>query len=281
MNLETLATYFTDKLNANSVDELFVAGYLIQTSGTEYKFSTFPNYFTEVENVYTPAMFSFIGDPQKVPNQDITNFNIILEFVLTGDSEQDPIIINQQAAIEEFRLGIVNNPTDTLDGYKLVSSASPITTESLNDRSAKKRIRVSMELAVTTGVNIWFGNDVTTTLSLSGNTANNVFAISKSIINGKTEETESDLTENDARTKTVARDGTARYDMSFIFDNSDILNEVVKDVSNFGGSVNKKYDLVFTFPQFTLTKSVIVSGGTVSLNANDLIIVNAQFTETV
>ena len=281
MDLKTLATYFTNKLNANSVSETFIAGYLIQTSGTEYKFSTFENYFTETETTYTPAMYSFIGEPQKVPNQDITEFNIILEFVLTGDSEDDTNLINQQTAIDEFRLGIINNPTDTLDGYKLVASASPITTEALNDRSAKKRIRVSMELAVTTGVNIWFGNDITTTLALEGDTANSVFAISKAIVNGKTEETESDLTENDARTKTVARDGTARYDMSFVFDNSDILNELIKDISNFGGSVNKKYDLVMTFPQFVLTKTVIANGGTVSLNANDLIIVNAQFTETI
>lgn len=282
MELQTISTYLTDKLNANSKGILFRTGYLIQSSDTAYEFKTHPNYYTETINNYTPVMFDLLGDPQKVPNQDITDWNILMSVILTGDKETDADLILEQEALDEFRLGLINNPIDTLDGYRLTVSASPISRDNdIKIRGAKKRITVSMEISISTGLNVYFGNDVGITLALEGETPNSIFALSSSIVNGKTEETESDLTGSSALTKTIARDGTTRYDMSFLFDNSDIHNEVVKGISAFGNNVNTAYDLVLSFPIFNITKKVIISGGTISMNANDYILVNVQFTETV
>jgi len=281
MDLQTIATYLEGRLNANSKGVTFRTGWLQQASDTAYEIKTYTNYFTEVKTEYTPAMFTLVGDPQKVPNQDITNWNIIVEYILTGDFEDAPEMVAEIEAIDEFRLGIINNPLTTLEGYRVVLSASPIVRSGdIKIRGSAKHVVVSMELAIRTGVGVYYGNDITYKLSLTGDTAIDIIPISASIISGKTEETETDLTASSGVTTTIARDGTIRYDMSLMFDNSELHNEIAKGLSGVSGSVNTKYDYVEQWLQFTVSKTVIILGGTITKNLNDFIILNIQFAVT-
>ena len=281
MDLQTLATYLEGRLNANSKGVTFRTGWLQQSSDTAYEIKTYTNYFTETVATYTPAMFTLVGDPQKIPNQDITNWSIIVEYILTGDFETSADLVKEVEAIDEFRLGIINNPITTLDGYRLALSAAPIVRSSdIKIRGSKKHVVVSMQIDISTGISVYYGNDIVYKLALLNETPEVIFPIKASTINGKTEETETDLTSTSGITTTIARDGTVRYDMSLVFDNSTLHNEIAKGLSAFSGAINTKFDYQEVWLDFNIRKNVIISGGTITKNANDYIILNVQLVVT-
>jgi len=281
MDLQTLATYLEGRLNANSKGVTFRTGWLQQSSDTAYEIKTYTNYFTETVATYTPAMFTLVGDPQKIPNQDITNWSIIVEYILTGDFETSADLVLEVEAIDEFRLGIINNPITTLDGYRLALSAAPIVRSSdIKIRGSKKHVVVSMQLDISTGISVYYGNDIVYKLALLNETPITIVPVSSSTINGKTEETETDLTASSGVTTTIARDGTIRYDMSLIFDNSDLHNEIAKGLSGVITGVNIKFDYQEIWLNFSVRKNVIIVGGTITKNVNDYIILNVQLIGT-
>jgi len=281
MKLDTLMQHLLQKMNANTKGIFFNAGYLSVTAGKTFEHITFPNYYTEVKTTYTPAIFTMVGDPQNVVGKDMINWSIIIELILTGEAETDEHLIAEVEALNEFRLGIVNNPNDIVDGYKLIMSANPIARSgSIKVRGGQDRLTVSMEMSVDSGIGIFSGNDIVYKLALLNDTPITIFPISASTINGTTEETETDLSEPSGVTKTILRDGTIRYDMSLIYDNSPLHIEIMKTLSGVSDAINKRWDYQEQWETVPIRKTMLISGGTISKNANNIIILNIQFVET-
>ena len=281
MDQISLVNYYTNILNQNTDGIVFVGGYLIQTAGGDYTYQQVTNYYTSTEVEYVPVTFSFIGEPKRVPNYDITEWNMYVTMEFYGNYDTEENLTKQVNAVDTFRLEVENNPLGTVDSYKITSSVSPITKEEHNARGNKKQITVSFELSALTGVSIWFGNSITSELALKDGTLTEVFSLATSIVNGATEQTEPDLSTASGLSKSVNEDNTVQFNMSFLFDNSSLVNELIKSITGLDGDINKKYDLKLTFPSFPLAKVVVVTGGTISMNPNDLMIVNVQFKETI
>ena len=97
---------------------------------------------------------------------------------------------------------------------------------------------------------------------------------------GATTVTEPNLNTNSSQTTTLGQDKTVRYRMSFIDDNTNIMIELKKLITGQNKSVNTAFDLGITFPTFSISPKVILTGGTVRMNANNITVINCIFEET-
>lgn len=278
MDFLDIIGYYTNRLNANANGVVFEGGYLIQTAGDNYQYQNTTNYYTEETVNYVPVTFGFIGEPEVLPTQDIINWNILVTMDLEGDYDTDPILVAQVKSIEEFRAGLEQNSRDTLEGYRIATKVSPFSKDEHVTRAGKKRISVSFELDVTTGIGIFFGNDVIYTLGLLG--AETTIELQASITSlGAIQTTESDLTVNNAITKSTNEDATLQYELSKVFLNTDLDNELLKSLNGLN-KVNTKYSYKEQWPLLEIPKTLIVKGGTIRKLTNDIILLNVIFTES-
>lgn len=279
---DSLIEKLLEKLNNNTQGVTFRGGYLIQQTNADFAFTTYTNYYTQTTTEYVPIMFDLTSTPKNIPNKEIYDWVIDCTFSVTGETEDATDLIAQRNAIDEFRASLTNNPIDTItDGlttYKIVTSATDISTVSdVAIVNGKKRILVSMQVFVQSGIDITYGNEAAYSIK-TGVYDYEVFdTLSTSETKGKSLDTAQVF--GNTTVSSVAIDGSYQFNAVVLYKNTVVHNEIVKDII-LGNTLNLGYTLKIEFPNLaTVEKSVILANGSINTNKGELISINLTMVE--
>jgi len=279
---DALVQKLLTKLNANSLGVTFRGGYLIQQTNDKFQFTTYTNYYTSTTTEYTPVMFDLQSTPKNVPGKQIYDWVIDCTFSFDGESDTVGNIVNQKMAVDEFRTLLINSPIDTVTSgsttFKIVTSATDITT--ISDSTivnGKKRVMVSMQVYVQSGIDITYGNEVVYSIKTGSYAYETLDTIVSSDTKGKS--LDSAQVFGTTSITNVAMDGSYQYSGTIIYKNTDVHNEIVKDII-YGNAINLQYTFKISFPNLvSQEKNVILSSGSINANKGELITITLTFVE--
>lgn len=283
---DKLTDYLTTKLNANTKGVTFNTASLIEQSDLSYETTTYTNYYTKVTTQYIPAVYFFSSKPKNIPGKDAYDWVITLQVSLTGEGDEETELIAQSEALEEFRKSLVDTPTGTFllgaTVYNFITSASDIVKiGDVEVQSGNKRILLAMDIYITNGIGLQYGNAFTLKLGLTGDTLYDIQPFNVSFIKGKSLETEMPITQTLGNALSVAIDGVFRIDLSMYFEEIAIMYELFSEILSQETTINKKYDIEITTPSTVVTKTVILNGGTITANLGTNIILGIQLSEAI
>jgi len=166
-----LIQFYVDKLNTiNSSfptghDFVFRTGYLIQKTDLKFEFDTYPNYYSKETTQFIPVMVDTIDRPRNIPEKDVTEWTLSIQFLLVGESDTDPYFIEQYSALESFRKDLVNIPVGVVDSasdkYLVVHSSTTINRSGgVSILNGKKIIPVGLQIFATTSKGLHYGNNL-------------------------------------------------------------------------------------------------------------------------
>jgi hypothetical protein len=227
----------TDKLlqqlNSNTQDITFRGGSLLQVAGDKFEFTTFTNYYTQETTEYVPVMFDYVSSPKNIPNKEMYDWTIDITFALTGENESE--LEDQREAIDTFRKGLVDTPLDTLTigqvTYNLVSSATDISlVRDVVVVNAKKRVLVSMQVFLQSGIAAVFGNNRVVELKLNtqGATYSEIFPFEFNITMAKDVDAEMEFSKENVRS--LPRNRTTIFNLKMFHEDTALMREILKDI---------------------------------------------------
>ena len=160
---DEIVDHIKSGLENNTLGETFNIGADIKQAQERYQFLTQENYYTEDILEYIPAIINLEETPVGNPEIDKSQWSISVEFSLTGQDDDDTNLINERAAIEEFRKELRTNPvtffvvgSDTYDVFFKPTHA--VRTGQITDQAGNNRITYIMGIAVLSGIGLSFGS---------------------------------------------------------------------------------------------------------------------------
>jgi hypothetical protein len=227
----------TDKLlqqlNSNAQDITFRGGSLLQVAGDKFEFTTFTNYYTQETTEYVPVMFDYVSSPKNIPNKELYDWTIDITFALTGENETE--LAGQRQAIDAFRAGLVNTPLSTLTieqkTYNLVTSATDISlVRDVVVVNAKKRVLVSMQVFLQSGIDAVFGNNRVVELKLNteGATYTQIFPFEFNITMAKDVDAEMEFSKDNV--ESLPRNRTTIFNLKMFHEDTTIMRNLLNDI---------------------------------------------------
>jgi hypothetical protein len=234
MFIPTITNKLLQQLNSNAESITFRGGSLLQVANDKFEFSTFTNFFTEVKTEFVPVMFDFVSSPKNIPNKELYDYTVDITFALAGENEAD--LEDQRIAINTFRAGLVNTPLDTLTvgqtTINLVTSATDIAlVRDVVIVNGQKRVLVSMQVFVQSGIDAIFGNNRVVELKLNteGATYTEIFPFEFNITMAKDVDAEMEFSRNNVRS--LARNRTTVLNLKMFHEDTTLIRELLKDIN--------------------------------------------------
>ena len=106
----TFTDFFATELNNNTLGIVFKPSYLHQIADQQFEYRIYPQYYTTETIKYIPVAIEYQTTAKNLEKLDSYDFTAQLQFLLTGDNDNDPNLIKQRQAIEELRKELVYNP---------------------------------------------------------------------------------------------------------------------------------------------------------------------------
>ncbi len=279
MFIPAITSKLLQKLNSNAQSITFLGGSLLQVANDKFEFSTYTNYFTEVKTEYVPVMFDYVSSPKNIPNKELYDYTIDITFALTGENEAE--LANQREAINTFRASLVNVPLDTVTigstTINLVTSATDISlVRDVVIVNSKKRVLVSMQVFLQSGIDAIFGNNRVVELKLNaqGATYTQIFPFEFNITMAKDLDGEMEFSKNNVQS--LARNRSTIFNLKMFHEDTTLTRELLKDVFGQSGvlvgetvtqtetALGKSYVLRFKVPnnnqQFVEYKVALTDG---------------------
>jgi hypothetical protein len=197
-------------------------------------------------------MFDFVSSPKNIPNKEVYDYTIDCTFALTGENETE--LQNQRLAINAFRASLINTPLDTLviDNVtrNLVTSATDITmVRDVVIVNAKKRVLVSMQVFIQSGIDVVFGNSRVVELRIKKTGTPDPYVVLQpfdfNIAMQKFVDGEMEFTENNV--KHIARNRAMTFNMRMFHEDSNLMRDLIKDLNGVA-DLGIVYELRFKVP---------------------------------
>ena len=263
----------TDKLlqqlNSNTQDITFRGGSLLQVAGDKFEFSTFTNFYTQETTEYVPVMFDYVSSPKNIPNKELYDWTVDITFALTGENESE--LEGQREAIDAFRANLVNAPLDTLtidsDTYNIVTSATDISlVRDVVVVNAKKRVLVSMQVFLQSGLDAMFGNNRVVELKLNegGSTYSEIFPFEFNITMAKDVDAEMEFSKENV--ESLPRNRTTIFNLKMFHEDTALTRDLLKDIYGVA-DLDQSYVLRFKLPnnsQSFVEYKVLLSDGSIN-----------------
>jgi hypothetical protein len=234
MFIPAITAKLIQKLNSNSQSITFRGGSLLQVANDKFEFSTYTNYYTEVKTEYVPVMFDYVSSPKNIPNKELYDYTVDITFALTGENEAE--LADQRAAINTFRASLVNTPLDTVTvgqtTINLVTSATDISlVRDVVIVNSKKRVLVSMQVFLQSGIDAVFGNNRVVELKLNtgGATYTEIFPFEFNITMAKDVDAEMEFSKNNVRS--LARNRTTVFNLKMFHEDTTLMRDLLKTYS--------------------------------------------------
>jgi hypothetical protein len=237
MFIPAITSKLLQKLNSNAQSITFLGGSLLQVANDKFEFSTYTNYFTEVKTEYVPVMFDYVSSPKNIPNKELYDYTIDITFALSGENEAE--LANQREAINTFRASLVNVPLDTVTigstTINLVTSATDISlVRDVVIVNSKKRVLVSMQVFLQSGIDAIFGNNRVVELKLNteGATYTEIFPFEFNITMAKDVDAEMEFSKDNVQS--LPRNRTTIFNLKMFHEDTTIIRNLLNDI--FGSS---------------------------------------------
>jgi hypothetical protein len=259
MFIPSLTSKLLQKLNSNSHNVTFRGGSLLQVANDKFEFKTYTNYYTETTTAYIPVMFDYVSVPKNIPNKEVYDYTVDITFALTGENESE--LENQRKAINDFRAVLINQPSDTVvmesETRNIVTSATDISLiRDVVIVNAQKRILVSMQVFVQSGIGIVFGNN--RIVELKPNTQGASFITLSpfdfNIVMQRFTDAEMEFIKDNVESVTRTRSMT--INMKLFHEDTALLRTILNDITGVG-AIEQLYRLRFKIPN---TQSTYVGG---------------------
>lgn len=283
MFIPAITSKLLQQLNSNSQSITFRGGSLLQVANDKFSFTTYQNFYTETVTAYVPVMFDYVSSPKNIPNKELYDWTIDITFALEGENETE--LATQRQAIDTFRAALVNTPLDTLTigstTYNLVTSATDISLiRDVVIVNAEKRVLVSMQVFMQSGIGAVFGNNrvVEIKLNQEGATYSEIFPFEFNITMAKDVDAEMELAKNN--TKSLPRNRSTSFNLKMFHEDTTIIREFLTDIYGQQGvlsgetvtqteiALSKSYVMRYKVPnnnqQFTEYKVLLESGSVIS-----------------
>jgi hypothetical protein len=237
MFIPAITSKLLQKLNSNAQSITFLGGSLLQVANDKFEFSTYTNYFTEVKTEYVPVMFDYVSSPKNIPNKELYDYTIDITFALSGENEAE--LANQREAINTFRASLVNTPLDTVSigntTINLVTSATDISlVRDVVIVNSKKRVLVSMQVFLQSGIDAIFGNNRVVELKLNtqGAIYTEIFPFEFNITMAKDVDAEMEFSKDNVQS--LPRNRTTIFNLKMFHEDTTIIRNLLNDI--FGSS---------------------------------------------
>jgi hypothetical protein len=252
MFIKNITDKLLQKLNSNTHDVTFRGGSLLQVTNDKFEFTTFTNFYTPDTTEYIPVMFDYISSPKNIPNKEVYDYTVDITFALTGENEAE--LENQRLAINDFRASLINTPLDTLVvgsvTRNLVTSATDLSlVRDVVILNAKKRVLVSMQVFIQSGIDMVFGNNRVVELRLKKTGTPDPYVVLQpfdfNIVMQKFLDGEMEFTENNV--KSIARNRSITFNMRLFHEDSNFIRDIIKDLNGVA-DLGVVYQLRFKVP---------------------------------
>lgn len=269
MFIEAITNKLLQALNTNTENITFRGGSLLQVANDRFEFKTVQNYYSVDTTEYIPVMFDFVSSPKNIPNKEVYDWTINIQFGLTGENETE--LSDQRNAINSFRASLVNTPLNTITIgstiYNYVTSATDISLDrDVVIINAKKRVLVSMQVFLQSGIDTIFGNNRIVELRLNAAMQTYV-AISPFEFNIlMVRDTDSEMELSKSNVESIARNRTLTFSMKLFQENTVLFGEILKDIIG-TATLNRTYKLRFKIPESATTfneYTVLLTDGSLS-----------------
>ena len=269
MFIKNVTDKLLQKLNSNTQDITFRGGSLLQVTNDKFEFRTFTNYYTVETTEFIPVMFDYISSPKNIPNKEVYDYTVDITFGLTGENETE--LQNQRLAIDAFRASLINNPLDTLVTENvtrnIVTSATDLSmVRDVVIVNAKKRVLVSMQVFIQSGIDIVFGNNRVVELRVKANPANSYVVLQPfdfNIVMQKFIDGEMEFTQNNV--KNIARNRATTFNIRLFHEDNALMQDIIKDLNGVA-NLGIVYQLRFKIPnnnQSFVEYDVILTDGSI------------------
>ncbi len=252
MFIKNITDKLLQKLNSNTHDVTFRGGSLLQVTNDKFEFTTFTNFYTPDTTEYIPVMFDYISSPKNIPNKEVYDYTVDITFALTGENEAE--LEDQRLAINDFRASLINTPLDTLVigsvTRNLVTSATDLSlVRDVVILNAKKRVLVSMQVFIQSGIDMVFGNNRVVELRLKKTGTPDPYVVLQpfdfNIVMQKFLDGEMEFTENNV--KSIARNRSMTFNMRLFHEDSNFIRDIIKDLNGVA-DLGVVYQLRFKVP---------------------------------
>jgi hypothetical protein len=259
MFIPSLTSKLLQKLNSNSLNITFRGGSLLQVTNDKFSFKTYLNYYTEVTTNYVPVMFDFISVPKNIPNKEVYDYTIDVTFALAGENEIE--LANQRQAINDFRASLINTPSDTVvmdsETRNIVTSATDISLiRDVVVVNSEKRVLVSMQIFVQTGIGIVFGNNRIVDLKTNSQGASfiTLSPFDFNVVMQRFTDAEMEFVKDNVESVTRSRNMT--INMKLFHEDTALLRTIIADITG-SGPIEQLYRLRYKIPN---TQATYVGG---------------------
>jgi hypothetical protein len=258
MFIPQITNKLLQQLNSNTKSITFRGGSLLQVTNDKFSFVTYENYYTETVTDYVPVMFDYVSSPKNIPNKEVYDWTIDITFAMEGENETE--LANQREAINEFRQGLVNSPIDTLTigqtVYNLVTSATDISlVRDVVIVNSKKRVLVSMQIFMQSGIDSVFGNKRVVEIKLNeqGASYTQIYPFEFNIAMAKDVDAEMELSKNNVQS--LPRNRSTLFNLKMFHEDTAIMRELIKDIAGQYGALNGE---TVTQTETSLLKSYVM-----------------------
>lgn len=267
MFIQAITSQLLQKLNTNTQQVTFRGGSLLQVTNDSFDFKTFDNYYTEVKTEFIPVMFDYLSSPKNIPNKEVYDYTVDITFGLTGENEAE--LQAQRVAIDEFRAALINTPLGTVQvgeaTRNLVTSATDLSlSRDVVIVNAKKRVLVTMQVFIQSGIDIVFGNNRIIELkkNAQGTTFVTLFPFDFNVIMQKFTDAEMEFGKDSV--ESIARNRATTFNVRLFHEDTVLIRDIIKDL--YGGiGLDVTYKLRFKIPNNNQTYAGGTDGFTVVL----------------
>lgn len=282
MFIPAITSKLLQQLNSNAQSITFRGGSLLQVAGDKFSFVTYQNFYTETETAYVPVMFDYVSSPKNIPNKELYDWTVDITFALEGENEAE--LQAQRQAIDTFRASLVNNPLSTLTidttTYNIVTSATDISLiRDVVVVNAEKRVLVSMQVFMQSGLDAIFGNNRVVEIKLNeeGATYTPIVPFEFNITMAKDVDSEMEFSKQNI--ESLPRNRSTLFNVKLFHEDTTIIREFLKDI--YGTSVlNKSYMLRYKVPnnnQAFVEYPVLLSNGSINTSFGSQNIIDLTF----
>ena len=247
MFIPAITSKLLQQLNSNSQGITFRGGSLLQVANDKFAFTTYSNFYTETETTYVPVMFDYVSSPKNIPNKELYDYTIDITFALEGENETE--LESQREAIDGFRANLVNNPLDSLTieqtVYNLVTSATDISLiRDVVVVNAEKRVLVSMQVFMQSGIDAVFGNNrvVEIKLNQEGATYTAIVPFEFNITMAKDVDAEMEFSKQNV--ESLPRNRSTLFNLKMFHEDTTIMRNLLQDIY---GTVNLNQSYVMRY----------------------------------
>jgi hypothetical protein len=262
MFIPAITNKLLQQLNSNAQTITFRGGSLLQVANDKFEFTTFVNYYTAEKTEFIPVMFDYVSSPKNIPNKELYDWTIDITFALTGENEAE--LADQREAIDTFRAGLVNTPLGTLTigstTYNYVSSATDISlVRDVVIVNSKKRVLVSMQVFLQSGLDAIFGNNRVVELKLNqeGATYSQIFPFEFNITMAKDVDAEMEFSKENIQS--LPRNRSTIFNLKMFHEDTALIRVILQDI--FGSSSALTGDIpnqVVTQTEVSLNRSYVL-----------------------